>query len=430
MSVIKTDIVVVGTGAGGAAVAKELSAGGRKVLVLERGKFAKKIGTLRTAVMEIYDRCALRTSREGIIVYRGLMVGGTTVVSCGNGIRVLEKELLERGISLGAEFEETEKELKIAPLPERLIGSGSRLIMEAGNRLGLGMEPMPKYIDFDKCNSCGKCVLGCPRGAKWSSGRLIEKARRAGADLLTGTNVKSVVIHKGKAIGVVAERENKTFKIYANKVIISAGGIGTPVILRRSGLRESGNRLFVDVFNVTYGIVRDRDINLWKEPTMAVVSKKYYQDRGFILSPFIDVPLVLRWVMSKRKQLKGFRYENLVGIMAKTRDDSYGKVTEDEKFEKVLTPQDRLRLDEGARFSRDILLEAGIREKDIIFTKPRGAHPGGSAAIGDVVNTDLETKVRDLYVCDASVLPVSPGAPPIVTIIALAKRLSRHILSD
>lgn len=430
MSTIRTDIVVVGTGAGGAAVAKELAAGGKKVLILERGKFARKIGTLRTAVLEIYDKCALRTSREGIIVYRGMMVGGTTVVSCGNGIRVLEKELKEKGISLDQELEETERELKVGPLPDHLIGPGSRLIMDAGNRLGLDMYAMPKYIDPKKCNSCGRCVLGCPRGAKWSSARLVETARRNGAILQTNTDVKSVVVHNGKAIGLVAESDNKTVRIFANKIIISAGGIGTPVILRKSGLTEAGNKLFVDVFNVTYGIVKDKSINLWKEPTMAVVSDKFYQDKGFILSPFIDVPLVLRWVMSKRKQLKGFRYENLVGVMAKTRDESFGRVTEDEKFEKVLTPGDRHRLDEGAKWSKRILIEAGIRKEDIIFTKPRGAHPGGTAAIGEVVDTDLQTRIRDLYVCDASVLPVSPGAPQILTIMALAKRLSRHLLSD
>ena len=134
--------------------------------------------------------------------------------------------------------------------------------------------------------------------------------------------------------------------------------------------------------------------------------------------------------MSKRKQLKGFRYENLLGIMAKTRDESFGKVTEDEKFEKVLTPADKRRLEEGAKISKKILIEAGIKKSNIIFTKPRAAHPGGSAAIGEVVDSNLQTKVRDLYVCDASVLPVSPGAPPIVTIVALAKRLCGHLLSD
>lgn len=426
---IKTDIIVVGSGAGGATVARELAGAGKNVLLIERGGLPLGIGKLRTAVLEMYDRCALRTSDEGMIIYRALMVGGTTVVSCGNGIRVLEEELNSRGIDLSEYFEEAEKELNIAPIAEDLIGPGSHLIMDAANRLGMNMTPMPKFIDPARCNSCGKCVLGCPRGAKWTALKFVEDARRNGTVLLDNTDVRSVAIHRNRAVGIVAEKDNRKIRIYANKVILCAGGIGTPVILRRSGLKEAGHKLFGDVFNVTYGIFKSKDVNLSEEPTMAVVSKKFYRSDGFILSPYVDVPLVLRWVMSKRKQLKGFRHEELLGIMAKTRDDRSGSVSEKERFQKKLTTEDRLRLSKGSQESARILMEAGVRKKDVIFTSPRAAHPGGSAAIGEVVDSDLKTKVRDLYVCDASALPASPGAPPILTIVALAKRLSRHLLA-
>lgn len=211
---------------------------------------------------------------------------------------------------------------------------------------------------------------------------------------------------------------------------MAAGGIGTPVILKRSGIENAGNKLFADLFNVTYGILRDRGMNQWREPTMAVLSTKYMQSHGFLLSPFIDIPLVLRWVMSKRKQLKGFRYKNLLGIMAKTRDESIGKVTVRETFEKSPTVADYKRLNEGARMAEKILIEASIRRQDIIHTKPRAAHPGGSAAIGEVVDKNLQTKIKNLYVCDASVLPTSPGAPPIVTIVSLAKRLGGYLSKE
>jgi len=163
---------------------------------------------------------------------------------------------------------------------------------------------------------------------------------------------------------------------------------------------------------------------------MSVLSTKFMKDRGFIISPFIDVPLVLRWVTSKRKQLKGFRYKNLLGIMIKIKDDDLGKITKRETFQKTPTFDDSKRLDEGAKLAERILIEIGIRKKDIFRTKPRAAHPGGTAAIGEVVNVNLETEIKNLYVCDASVLPISPGAPPILTIVSLAKRLSKYILKD
>ncbi|HIH65110.1 MAG TPA: ferredoxin, partial [Methanothermobacter thermautotrophicus] len=62
-------------------------------------------------------------------------------------------------------------------------------------------------------------------------------------------------------------------------------------------------------------------------------------------------------------------------------------------------------------------------------TGPRGAHPGGTASLGEVVDENLETSIEGLFVADASVLPEAPGAPPILTIMALARRLARHIVS-
>ncbi len=429
---LKTDIVVIGSGAGGASIAKELAAKGKRVLILERGSRVnrKKMGTSRTAVFDFYDRCALQTSEEGTIIYRALTTGGTTVVSCGNGPRALEEELAKMGIDLSEEYREVEKELNIKPISNKLIGKGSQLIMNAANRLGYDMHPMPKYIDERKCTSCGQCILGCKTGAKWSALEYVKMARKSGAKLINKIEVKSVVVVKGKAIGLVAKSSRGNIRIYAKKIIVSAGGIGTPAILKRSGINEAGNKLFGDLFNVTYGVLRDKHINLWREPTMAVLCTKFLKSKGFFISPFIDAPLVLRWIMSKRKQIKGFKYKDLLGIMVKTQDESYGKVMINERFKKTPTSSDMDKLNEGAEIAKRILIEAGVKKEDIIFTKPRAAHPGGSAAIGEVVNSDLETNIKNLFVCDASVLPKSSAIPPIVTIIALAKRLSKHIVKS
>ena len=60
----------------------------------------------------------------------------------------------------------------------------------------------------------------------------------------------------------------------------------------------------------------------------------------------------------------------------------------------------------------------------------RGAHPGGTAAIGDVVDNNLKTEIDGLYVGDASVIPMSPGKPPILLILALALRLANHLIEE
>jgi len=84
-------------------------------------------------------------------------------------------------------------------------------------------------------------------------------------------------------------------------------------------------------------------------------------------------------------------------------------------------------LNEGSSIATEILERAGVRASAITTTKPAGAHPGGTAAVGKVVDTNLQTDIDGLFVCDASVLPQAPGLPPIVTIVALAKRLAKTI---
>ena len=426
---INADIVIVGSGAGGATVAKELAKNGKDVLLIERGLFVERFGTIRSATV-FYDRCGLRTSKEGVIVYRALMVGGTTVVSCGNAIVTLENELKDLGIDLSEEFREAKRELNVEPLSEHLIGKGSKLIMDIGNRLNLEMRPMPKFINAKKCVSCGLCILGCRTGAKWSSLSFVEEMRRYGGKLLTGLDVKTVAIHKRRAIGLVARKGREEFRIYANKIILSAGGFGSAVILKRSGIDNAGDKFFVDLFNVTYGVLKNKDINLYKEPSMAVVSTKFAEEKGFIIAPFIDVPLVLRWLMPRHKHLRGHRHRNLLGIMTKIKDDNKGKVTEKERFFKIPSKEDYEKLNAGAEIARQIFMEAGIKRQDIFVTKPRGAHPGGTAAIGEVVDNNLRTQIENLYVCDASVLPESPGAPPILTIVALAKWLAKKLIME
>jgi choline dehydrogenase-like flavoprotein len=423
---LETDIVIVGAGVGGATVAKELSKKGRKVLVVEKGDYvpAEQLGTEFLA-FKFYDKCGLWSkSKEGVFYYRTIMAGGTSMVSCGNGVRALEKEFRKRGIDLGREFRETEKELGIKPVPEKFLGPGTRAIMKAAKTLGLNMKPMPKIINFRKCVSCGNCVTGCRSGAKWTALEYLKQAQDKGASLMTGVNIIKVLTSRGRASGV--EGYNHTgdkVKIYANTVVLSAGGIGTPIILQNSRIK-SGQKLFLDLFTVTMGLTNDK--GLTKEVTMAAVNV----NKGFLLSPFIDTPFALASVvpLPLRRNLKiSLHRKNMLGIMVKIDDEFRGKVHKDGSIEKKVTASDLAKLRKGADISRKILIKAGADPKTILTTKIRGAHPGGTAAIGEVVDKNLETKIKGLFVCDASVLPKTPGMPPIVTIIALAKRFAKRI---
>lgn len=421
---LSADILIVGSGTGGATVAKELASTGKKIIVVERGAAVpwKKTGTEMHAY-NYYDKHGLRSkTKEGVFYYRAFMLGGTSVVSCGNGVRALEKELKEIGIDLADEFAQTEQELGINPVPERFIGRGTRAIREAASACGVQMQPMPKFIDFTKCTSCGNCILGCGVEAKWSALKYLHQAQACqNVSVLPDITVTHILSASGRVTGAEAHNhKGEKIEITAGTVVLAAGGLGTPVILQNSGI-ESGQQLFLDLFVVILGLAKDS--GMLGEPVMATVS---HHD-GFILSPFIDTPFVLASVIPVplRRNISIMQHrQHMLGIMCKIKDDCVGSVQRDGTVEKTVTAGDLDKLNRGIELSREILLAAGVEPASILTTAIRGAHPSCTAAIGEVVDTNLETEIKGLFVGDSSVLPVPCGLPPMVTIIALAKRLS------
>ncbi|MGM0421291.1 MAG: GMC oxidoreductase, partial [Bacillota bacterium] len=212
--------------------------------------------------------------------------------------------------------------------------------------------------------------------------------------------------------------------ILAKVVILAAGGLGTPVILQQSGFKDVGDNLFVDLFVNTYGV--SEGLNQMHEPPMTIVNHEFQKNKQFILSPYVNHYRMLRFMENGLKGVRQSTYK-MLGIMTKTADDPIGVVLNDGVVSKPLSEADGKRLEEGSSIAKEILVKAGVKSNSVVVSKPQGAHPGGTAAIGQVVDIDLQTKVRGLFVCDASVLPVSPGMPPILTICALGKRLAKTL---
>ncbi len=423
------EFVIVGSGAGGATLARELSARGKQVLIVEKGHREDRIGNFRDALRYFDANPLTRTparSKEGVILWRTFMAGGTTVVSSGNALRCLERELGESGITLDEEFSEAEREMNVQRIDAGLISEASERILEAAQALDYKMEPMPKFINPVKCQKCGLCPLGCAYDARWTALDYLDEAIQNGADVLYDTTVELVLHEKDKVKGVRGIGPRGQVQIAADAVILAAGGLGTPIILQRSGIEKAGHGLFVDIFVNTYGVT-DRPHHTY-EPSMTLVDHEFHQSKGFILSTHVNLPRMVRFM---EIGVKGFALptRRLMGIMTKIVDEPVGSVYPDGTVSKPVTERDRTRLHEGSSIAREILITAGADEKSIVVSNPQGAHPGGTAAIGQVVDARLQTRVDGLYVCDASVFPAPPGAPPILTIVALAKRLAKTLAS-
>lgn len=394
--------IIVGSGAGGGTVAKELSKKGISTTIIEKGPFTKV-----KHAHKYYD-----IMNVGTEVSRTLCVGGTTLVTAGNAVRTCEHFFRKSGINLTSEFEEIEQELCINVLPDTHFGEGTKKIMKAADYLGFEIQKMPKFISPDLCKPCGKCAFGCPKDAKWTSADFIEEAEKNGAKIIENTPVTDIIISNGMVKGV--KSQDKIFE--ADIVILSAGAIETPRLLQKAGI-DAGNNLFVDTFVTVGGMLKNIKFN--NEVAMNALIKL----DNIVMAPHYSEILV--------KKLQGYNAlkKDILGMMIKIKDEPSGKVTLTEVI-KYNTANDVALLAEGSAIAGSILTEAGVDPKTLVSTYARGAHPGGTAAIGQVVNKNLETEIEGLYVADASVFPEAPGAPPILTIIALAKRLSKHLFEE
>ena len=359
-------------------------------------------------------------SEQGVSTYGAIMAGGSTVVSAGCGVRSLENELSAFGISLDEEFAEAEKEMGISFLDTNQMSEGCERIMWASKDLGYRMEPMPKFINTAQCRKCGRCGFGCTRGAKWTALDYLEEASESGAEILYQTTVEQVVAQNGKTKGVKGTGPNGPIEILSDVVILAAGGLATPVILQQSGIKDAGSGFFNDLYVYTYG--RLDGLDQLHGPQMALVDYEFHKDRGFILSPAM-VPDKTAFLFTTGVEIASL--DGLLGVMTKIADEPGGHVHPDGSISKPVTAQDWARLNEGSSISKEILLRAGVDSSSICVSAPEGAHPGGTAAVGKIVDKDLQTSMDGLFVCDASVFPTSAGLPPILTIVALAKRLAK-----
>lgn len=234
------DVIIIGAGTGGLSVARELSKNDNvNIKIIEKGPLADAEDGYK-----FYDPW----DKNEMELIKTTVVGGSSLVIAGNFIPSLVDELKEYDIDIEPQIAQLKEELNIQPMPESHTGKINNLLGKAASELGLEMSPTPKAINPQKCKQCGRCAWGCPYGAKWSSLDDLKVALDNGATLLTNEAAIKLITEEDKVKGVVTDKGN-TYT--ADVVVVAAGGMITPKLLRTAGIK-AGETFAVDPF-VTIG---------------------------------------------------------------------------------------------------------------------------------------------------------------------------------
>ncbi len=252
---IETDVLVIGSGAGGATAAHVASAAGYQVLVVEEGPH-----TDATTAPESVPQSFLSLWRHGgltpafgtppIAYAEGRCWGGSTEINSAIVQRAPETVLKEWADAYGvagasadelAPYYDWVEATVNASETDGPLGAPSEIIQRGATALGYQVEALKRGQHH--CVGTNLCSFGCPTGGKQSmSQTLLPQAVGAGAQSLTDCAVTKLLIEGGKAVGAKARRRHpesngfETLTLRAKHVVLAAGAIQTPVILQRSGL--------------------------------------------------------------------------------------------------------------------------------------------------------------------------------------------------
>jgi len=396
--------------------------------MLERGGNPNLRGVFwQYALYQCFPFKSMLLTSQLVGMVRGLITGGSSVFYYGTCFDIPFEMLNSYGIDVSQEAEEIRQEVPIAPLSEDVMGAKAKLIMKSALELGYDWKKLNKFMYQDrwdrKTQKSGNFYYGDPNDVKWSARMFVKDAVDNGAELINDAPVQKVIIKDGRAIGVQYKYNGELTEAFAENVVVSAGGIGSPLVLRQSGIKEAGYDFFFDPLISVAGYVDGVE----DENEIPMSAGIHFDEEGFVMTD-MALPSMLNTIFafSGFRPHRSFSHKRVVRIMVKVRDDLAGKLTDREGIRKRMTKADKAKLQKGYEHARKILQNAGAT--GIHKTLALAAHPGGTVKLGELLDSDLKTKQHDnLYVCDCSVIPKPWGLPPTYTLLALGKRLGKYL---
>ncbi|MGX9295096.1 GMC family oxidoreductase [Tsukamurella paurometabola] len=479
---LTADVVVVGSGAGGGTAAAVLAAAGLDVLVLERGGYHddRDFGRGELESLTTLYAGAPAVSAEGQVssFMAGGTLGGGTVVNWSTSFATPDRVRAEWAAHGARQFAGDEFTRSLHAVQRRLgvntehgAASSRDAILERGlTALGWQCDAMPRNVlGCDQGVECGRCGYGCRIGAKQSTAKTwLQDAADDGARIAVGVEVRRVVVERGRATGVEAVGpDGAPVTVAARAVVVAAGSLQTPPLLRRSGLRNKriGANLRLHPVTAVAGVF-DEDVRPWEGGLQTRYSTEHADLDGDGYGVIYEtgpaspgaITLFQPWHSAARHaaDMRALRHTVQVGVIV--RDTGSGRVTVGRDGEPVvryrLNAHDAAHMQRGVVGAAEILAAAGatsVRSShqnrvaadlpgpldDFAAAAQRegyaparcsmiALHIMGTAAMGGSRETSATDpdgatwEVPNLVVADASCFPTPSGVNPMISIEAIA----------
>jgi choline dehydrogenase-like flavoprotein len=483
--VIKTEVCVVGTGAGGAVAGTELARAGKQVLFLEAGpgigtRELSKHRDLTWSTQQMFASAGVQYSvgDPPLLIPSGMTVGGSTVLNSAICFRPPDERLEEWAAVGGAHLSPEAMAPIVDEIWQRIgvhrthLGIGRRhnqVFADGVKALGWEGEWMDR--NAPACSGCGLCHFGCPSGGKASVDKsILPEAMQRRAEILTRARVDGVIIEGGRARGVEVSvlgedrEEVGRLKVEADLVIVSGSALRSPVVLANSGVDNPHNGRHLSLHPAAPAVGEfEEPVVLWDG-----VPQGYWchhpDDPGVTIETATAGPAEI-FALFGRPGLEGahemLRFKHLAMSGGMIRDVGEGTVTPSDggrpSISYDIQPADLARLKAGIAGAARIYFAAGAKRVAPLVQPVRffdsldatlahietakkpadlaliyASHPHGTCRIGPkegpkagVVDGDGKVHgVEGLYVMDGSILPTTVGKNPQVSIMSVSLQLS------
>jgi choline dehydrogenase-like flavoprotein len=397
-STIEADVVVIGSGAGGAVVAAELAEAKRKVVLLEEGgSFPPSRMTQRED-----DMFQLFMSRRGPDWNRDYSVnfayvkgvGGSTLAYWADSLRAPE-DRIERWAkefrihdfsmtSLGPHFERTGQKAGVRPVEDDVVNENNRRFAAAAERLGWRAPRIERAAHG--CVGSGFCQIGCAYGAKGLDTSYLPRGMRAGLEIYADCRVERLVMEDGEVrevIAAVVDRQTgkarHEVRARARIFVVACGGLGSPALLLRNGVAGPVGRTLYWNPHVPVYCLYDEPVFSYAGVPCAHHLEEFrlvrtnpdgsYKEGGYTaLCGFVQPggfgATTMAW--GERLQAMLDRYHHMGGAVSVIDDEEPGTVGLGTNGERVidvwLGPKDKEKVRDYCRKAALLFLTAGARE--------------------------------------------------------------------